>query len=142
MRALKSVAVAFALALFLVPAAIPSALAGDTDPLFVNATTDDGHRVGMAFLFSKHQLERKHPVTILLNDRAVLVASKANAEKFKEQQEALAGLIKAGATVIVCQMCMKHYNVGEGDLLPDIKLGTPEIVGGALFKDNTKTMTW
>ncbi len=137
MRALKLIAFALVMSV----AALP-AFAGDTDPLLVSATSDDGHRVGMALLFSKHQLERKHPVTILLNDRAVLVASKANAEKFKEQQEQLAGLIKAGATVIICQMCMKHYNVAEADVLPDIKLGTPEIVGAALFKDHTKTMAW
>jgi len=39
-------------------------------------------------------------------------------------------------------MCMKHYGVKEADLLPGIKVGNPEVTGGALFKDNTKTLTW
>jgi sulfur relay (sulfurtransferase) complex TusBCD TusD component (DsrE family) len=140
MHVLKSFA--FALVVSMVPMAIPSAFAGATDPLFVNTSTDESHRVLMAFTFSKKQLEQKHPVTVFLNDKAVLVASKANAEKFKKQQELLAGLIKDGATVIICQMCMKNYNVAGTDLLPGIELGNPEKVGALLFKDNTKTLAW
>lgn len=140
MRALKFAAIA--LALSLVPVAAPAAFAGETDPLFVNTSTDDGHRLQMALVFSKKQLERKHPVTVFLNDKAVLVASKANAEKFKEQQEVLEGLIKSGATIIICPACMKLNNVAEADLLPGIKLGSPEVTGNALFQDNTKTITW
>lgn len=121
---------------------IVRALAGDTDPLFVNATTDQPHRAKMALVFSKNQLDRKHPVAIFLNDRGVLIASKANGETFKEQQDLLKTLIAAGATVIACPMCMEHYGVKEADLIPGIKIGNPEIVGGALFKDNTKTLTW
>jgi sulfur relay (sulfurtransferase) complex TusBCD TusD component (DsrE family) len=121
--------------------AIP-AIAGSTDPLFVNATTDQPHRAKMALVFSKGQLERKHPVSIFLNDRGVLIASRANAENFKEQQELLKTLMAGGATVIACPMCMEHYGVKESDLLPGIKVGNPEVVGGALFQDNTKTMTW
>ena len=123
-------------------AAVGPAFAGDTDPLFVNATTDQPHRAKMALVFSKNQLDQKHPVAIFLNDRGVLIASKANAEVFGEQQDILKALITAGATVIACPMCMAHYGVKEADLLPGIKIGSPEIVGGALFKDNTKTISW
>jgi predicted peroxiredoxin len=122
--------------------AIVPAFAGDTDPLFVNTTTDQPHRAKMALVFSKNQLDRKHPVAIFLNDRGVLIASKANGETLKEQQDLLKALIAAGATVIACPMCMEHYGVKEADLLPGIKIGNPEVVGGALFKDNTKTLTW
>jgi len=118
------------------------AFAGDTDPLFVNATTDQPHRVKMALVFAKGQLERKHPVAIFLNDRGVLVASKANTAQFQEQQELLKGLMASGATIIVCPMCMEHYGVKPDDLLAGVALGSPEVVGGALFKDSTKTMTW
>lgn len=140
MSFLKICAIAFMLAI--APAINSSAIAGATDPLFVNATTDDGHRATMALTFSQHQLERKHPVTIFLNDRGVFIASKANAEKFKSQQALLDSLMKAGASVIVCPMCMKHYDIKEADLLPGIKVGTPEVTGAALFQDNAKTMTW
>jgi len=132
----------FGLLLAVAPMVAPAALAGDTDPLFVNTTSDDGHRVRMALVFSAKQLERKHPVTIFLNDRAVFIGSSAHTGKFKEQQDLLAGLMKSGATVLICPMCMEHYGVKEADLLPGIKVGSPDVTGAALFKDNTKTLTW
>lgn len=39
-------------------------------------------------------------------------------------------------------MCMKHYGVKEADLIDGAKVSNPDLVGGALFKDNTKTLTW
>jgi len=118
------------------------ALAGDTDPLFVNLTSNDSHRANMAITFGAKQSERGHPLTIFLNDKAVLIGSKTNAGKFAEHQKALADLMGKGATILICPMCMKHYGVKEADLLPGLKIGNPELTGGALFKDNTKTLTW
>ena len=118
------------------------ALAGDTDPLFVNLTSDDSHRANMAITFGGNQHERGHPLTIFLNDKGVLIGSKANSAKFADHQKALAELMSKGATVLICPMCMKHYGVKESDLLPGLKVGKPELTGGALFKDNTKTLTW
>ena len=118
------------------------AFAGDTDPLFVNLTTNDAHRANMAISFGKNQLERGHPLTFFLNDKGVFIGSKSNAAKFKGQQEMLGELMGKGAVVLVCPMCMKHYKVKESDLLPGFKVGNPELTGGALFKDNTKTLTW
>ncbi len=121
--------------------AVP-AFAGDTDPLFVNLTTDDSHRANMAITFGKNQLERGHSLTIFLNDKGVLIGSKANSDKFADHQKALGELIGKGATVLVCPMCMEHHGVKETDLMPGLKVGNPELTGGALFKDNTKTLTW
>jgi sulfur relay (sulfurtransferase) complex TusBCD TusD component (DsrE family) len=118
------------------------ALAVDTDPLFVNLTTDDPHRANMGITFGKNQLERGHPLTIFLNDKGVFIGSKANAAKFADHQKALGELMSKGAVVLVCPMCMKHYGVKEADLLPGLKVGNPELTGGALFKDNTKSLTW
>ena len=117
-------------------------VAGDTDPLFINLTSDDTHRVTMALTFGKSQLERGHPLTIFLNDKGVVIAAKAQAAKYAEQQKTLAELMKAGAMVIVCPMCIKHYGIQETDLLPGVKVGQPDLTGGQLFKDNTKTLTW
>jgi sulfur relay (sulfurtransferase) complex TusBCD TusD component (DsrE family) len=117
-------------------------IAGENDPLFVNLTTDDSHRANMGIVFGKNQLERGHPLTIFLNDKGVLLGSKANAQKFPEQQKALAELLGKGAVVLICPMCMKHYGVPESDLLPGLKVGNPELTGAAVFKDNTKTLTW
>lgn len=132
----------FSLVLIASALGLAPAYAGEADPLFVSTTSDEAHRALMAFTFSKKQMERKHPVTVFLNERAVLVASKANTEKYKEQQELLTGIISGGGTVIICPACMKHYGVVEADILPGIKIGTPDLTGDALFKDNTKTMTW
>ena len=118
------------------------ALAGDKDPLFVSLTSDDPYRAQLAFNLSKHMLERGHPLTIFFNDRGILVASRANAEKFKEQQATLSELAKAGATLLACPYCMKHHGVKESDLLDGIKVGNPQVTGDALFRDNTKTLSW
>jgi sulfur relay (sulfurtransferase) complex TusBCD TusD component (DsrE family) len=118
------------------------ALAGDTDPLFVNLTSDDSHRADMAITFGGNQHERGHPLTIFLNDKGVLIGSKSNSSKFADHQKALSDLMSDGATVLICPMCMKHYGVKESDLLPGLEVGNPELTGGALFKDNTKTLTW
>jgi sulfur relay (sulfurtransferase) complex TusBCD TusD component (DsrE family) len=118
------------------------AFAGSTDPLFVNLTTDDPHRANMGITLGKNQFERGHPLTIFLNDKGVFIGSKTNTAKFASQQKALSELMSKGATVIICPMCMQHYGVKDADLLPGLKVGNPEVVSDALFKDNTKTLTW
>jgi sulfur relay (sulfurtransferase) complex TusBCD TusD component (DsrE family) len=126
----------------LVGAAASPAVAGDTDPLFVNLTTDDSHRANMGISFGKNQLERGHPLTVFLNDKGVLIGSKVNATKFGEHQKMLGELLNKGAVVLICPMCMKHYGIKEADLLPGVKVGNPEVTGNALFKDNTRSLTW
>ncbi len=118
------------------------ALAGDTTPLFVNLTTSKGHRAKMAITFGTAQLERGHPLTIFLNDKGVLLASKSHRPTFAAHQKALVEVIGKGASVIVCSMCMREYGVKEHDLLPGIQVGKPELTGSALFKDGTTTLTW
>ena len=81
-------------------------------------------------------------MTIFLNDRGVFLASTANAAKFADQQKVLEAIMGSGGTVIVCPMCMKHYDVSESDLLPGLKVGDPDLTGGALFQDGTKTLSW
>jgi sulfur relay (sulfurtransferase) complex TusBCD TusD component (DsrE family) len=117
-------------------------LAGDKDPLFVNLTTDDAHRANMAMTFGRNQLERGHSLTIFLNDRGVFLASTGNASKFADQQKALKAIMGQGGTIIVCPMCMKHYGVTESDLMSGLKVGNPNLTGGALFQDGTKTLSW
>jgi intracellular sulfur oxidation DsrE/DsrF family protein len=139
MKLLPRLLLAFAVLLGL--QALPAA-AGDTDPLFINLTTDDPHRVNMALAFGRNQLERGHPLTVFLNDRAVLVGSRANATKYAEQQKSLSELAGKGTNVLICPMCMKHYSVKDSEILAGVKIGNPEATGSALFKDSTKTLTW
>lgn len=110
--------------------------------LFVNLTTDENHRADMAMGFSKAMMERAHPLTVWLNDKGVLLASRENVGKFADQQKMLSELMTKGATVIACPMCMKHYGVKEDDLIEGVKVGNPDMTSALLFKEGTQTLTW
>lgn len=118
------------------------ALAGESDPLFINLTSDDSHKAKMAIGFGAAQNERGHALTIFFNDKAVQICSKANAEKFPEQQAIIAKLAKAKANLLICPTCMKHFGIKQEDLLPGITVGNPDLTGGLLFRDGTKTLSW
>jgi sulfur relay (sulfurtransferase) complex TusBCD TusD component (DsrE family) len=118
------------------------ALAGEKDPLFINLTSDKIPRVDHALHFGNVHFSKGHPLTIFLNGEGVLLASKGHSAQFASQQKSLAELIGRGAMVIVCQYCMKQVGVKESELLPGFKVGNPELTGSALFKDDTKTLSW
>jgi sulfur relay (sulfurtransferase) complex TusBCD TusD component (DsrE family) len=139
---MKAIHALFTALVFALGAVALPAAAGDKDPLFINMTTDDPHRANMAISFGANQSGRGHPLTVFLNDKGVLVGARANASRYTEQQKRLGELMSRGATVLVCGMCMKHYGVAEGDLLPGLKIGSPEATGAALFRDGTRTLTW
>jgi sulfur relay (sulfurtransferase) complex TusBCD TusD component (DsrE family) len=111
-------------------------------PLFINLITDDPHRAHMALGFGQKQLERGHALTVFLNDRGVFIGAKQGAERFGLHQQLLTELVGAGAAVIVCPMCMKHYGVAEADLLEGLAVGNPDLTGAALFAPQTRTLTW
>lgn len=139
MRNLKILLLLLAAAMTLV---VPPVIAAPNDPLFINLTTDDPHRANMAITFGRNQLERGHPLTIFLNDRGVFVGTRAEAAKFGDHQKALADLMAKGAVVLICPMCSRHYGIKDAELLPGIKTGSPELTGGALFRDSTRALTW
>lgn len=126
----------------LIGAVVSPAWADDTDPLFINLTTDDAHRASMGLTFGLHQQQNGHPVTIFLNDRGVLLGSRARADQYAELQRTLDELMKNGATVLVVALSMKHHRVREDELLPGLKVSNRKLSGDALFKDNTKSLTW
>lgn len=119
-----------------------SVVAGPDDPLFINLSTDEVHRATMAINFGKHHSVNGHPLTIFLNDKAVMLGVKAGSSKFADQQQALYEVISSGALVIMCPMCLKQAGYAESDLISGVKIGGPKITGEALFKDGTKTMSW
>ena len=111
------------------------------DPLFINVTSDPQlHRTEMALGFATNVLKKDHPVTVFLNDLAVKAATKAATGS--TTGKLLADVMKAGGTVIVCPMCMKHYGVTEADLIAGVKVGNPELTQSALFGPNTRTLSW
>ena len=119
-----------------------SAYAGPNDPLFINLSTDETHRSTMAINFGKHHSANGHPLSIFLNDKAVILGVKAGSEKFADQQKELSEIIAKGGLVIMCPMCLKQAGYSESDLIAGVKLGSPKVTGDALFKDGTKTMSW
>jgi predicted peroxiredoxin len=131
-----------ALPLIIGSAVMPAALAGDTDPLFINLTTDNTPRVDHALHFGNVHFSKGHPLTIFLNGNGVLLATKKHAAKYAKEQKTLAELMDKGAVVIICQYCMKQFGVKESDLLPGFKVGNPELTGATLFRDDTKTISW
>ena len=118
------------------------AFSAANDPLFINLSTDEVSRASMAINFGKHHFSTGHPLTIFLNDKAVMLGVKAGAGKYADLQQALSEAITAGALVIMCPMCLKQAGYSESDLIPGVKLGGPKLTGDALFKDGTKTMSW
>lgn len=129
------------LALLVGSLAVP-AWAGDTDPLFINLTTDEPQRAGMGLTFGLHQHENGHPLTIFLNDKGVLLGAKTHAAKYAAQQKMLDELMKQGAVVLVCPTCMKHHGVSEIDLLPGLQVSNRKLSGEALFQANTRALSW
>jgi len=119
-----------------------SSHAGPNDPLFINLSTDDVNRSTMAINFGRHHFSNGHPLTIFLNDKAVMLGVKAGSSLFSAQQQALSEAIASGALVIMCPMCLKQAGFSEVDLITGIKMGSPKVTGDALFKDGTKTMSW
>lgn len=111
-------------------------------PLFVNMTTDESHRASMAIGFGQNQLLRGHGLTVFLNDKGVKVGSKTHAATYTGQQKTLKELLDKGATILVCPMCMKQYGVKEADLLPGLKISSPELTEKALFAEGARSMSW
>lgn len=136
MKSIRSLVFAAALSL----AAASTAVAAG-DPLFVNVTSSpQAHRTEMALMFAQNVVKKDHPVTIFLNDEAVMVATKAKADTTTGKM--LAEAMKAGIAVIVCPNCLKYYKLGEADLVGGVKLGNPDLTQGALFAPNTRTLSW
>lgn len=127
---------------FLVVGLSNPVFAGDKDPLFIGLSNDSANRASHVLHFAGLQLKRGHPVTLWLNESGVFLASQKHADKHAEHQETLTQLMNDGAGVIVCRYCMKQLGVDKADLLPGMQVGNPDLVGGALFREDTRTLTW
>jgi sulfur relay (sulfurtransferase) complex TusBCD TusD component (DsrE family) len=129
------------IALIVAAAGMP-VFAADPPSLFLNVTTDNSQRSETGLIFARDQMARGHALTVLLNDQAVRMGSSTNLRNFVNQQKLLRELMGKGAVVLVCRVCMRHYGVTEASLMQGMLLDDPERVGEALFRDNTRTLTW
>ncbi len=115
--------------------------------LFVNLTTDDSWRGGMAINFATKVLKSGHPVTIFLNVTGVKLVSNripqhTNGLTGKTLQAMLVELIDQGGKVIVCPQCMQQVGMDQNDLIDGVVIGSPEVTQGALFTEGTTVMSW
>lgn len=129
------------IALIVAAAGMP-VFAADPPALFLNLTSDNSQRSETGLIFARDQMARGHALTVLLNDQAVRMGSSSNLRNFVTQQKLLRELMGKGAVVLVCRVCMRHYGVTEASLMQGMLLDDPERVGEALFRDNTRTLTW
>ncbi len=146
MRKLLLVAAALAL---LVPVAASAPAAAQDEPmgLFVNLTSADAWRAGMALAFARNVQGRGHPVTVFLNVDGVRIASTeipspTNAATGETLRALLEQIIDDGGTVIVCPMCMDLAGVTEAELIDGAQVGGPDITFPALFADNIRVMSY
>lgn len=110
--------------------------------LFINLTSNDPHRVNMALKFGGDQLDRGHPLTILLNDKGVFVGSTKLAKTYAQQQTTLTALKGKGAKLLMCPMCAGHYQIPEADWLTVLDKSNPDLSGSLLFAPDVRSMTW
>ena len=119
-----------------------SSYASNLDPLFLSLSSDEPQRASMALNFGKHHAANGHALSVFLSDKGVYLGVKAGASSHSEQQKLLLEMIASGSAIIMCPPCLRHYGFTEADLLPGIKLGGAKVTGEALFKPNTKTLSW
>jgi len=131
-------------------AAAPTpSFAGDDKGLFVNLTTADTWKATMAIGFA-HKMALKNgfkPVTIFVNTQAVNLIDKTRpSQKLAAADANIHGLLKSfikdGGRVLVCGMCAKVEGIEHKNMLEGTEMGAPGAVMGALFNQDTRTMTW
>jgi len=115
--------------------------------LFVNLTSDDIHRAGMAISFAQSVLQNGHKATIFLNINGVRIATNnipqhINGITDKSLQEMLQEFIAQGGTVIACPSCLKLAGVGEDELMEGVIIGSPQVTQPLLFADDVRVMSW
>jgi sulfur relay (sulfurtransferase) complex TusBCD TusD component (DsrE family) len=115
--------------------------------LFINLTTLQTGPAGHAMHFAGTMMERGHPVTVFLNQNAVLFASKSAPQATfamagKTIRDMMVELMEKGMKVIVCKMCTKMHGVDPADFIAGAELGNPELVASYLFDPKYKAISW
>ena len=119
MKFLRTVSLALLLCATSYP---PNARGENNNYLLINMITYDTEASRKAIDYAKVELKKGRPVIIYLEDQSVLVIVKANAHRFKEQQQNLSELMRNGAIVAVCPDCLERFNLSELDLLPGVQI--------------------
>jgi predicted peroxiredoxin len=146
-RILLAAALFAACAAFL-PARPASAQPAEGDgTLFVNLTSADAWRAGMALSFARNAQGQGHEVVVFLNVEAVRLAAEGLPQPAHlVSGEPLQGMLQAamadGATVIVCPMCLEVAGIGRDELIDGVTLGGPGVTLPALFGETVRVMSY
>jgi predicted peroxiredoxin len=124
-----------------------SASAGEKKTIFYNVTTDDTWATGMATGQAAQAMKSGYKVVIFLNVRGVYLAAKSRTlDAFsgtgKTPQAVLTDLIKGGARVIICPMCMKKAGIAESDLLEGAEMGGPKVTFPLMTAEDTVVISY
>jgi len=129
-------------------AVAPGSRAGEPEGgLFVNLTTHDVWRAGMALGFAHNVLKAGHKLTVFLNVDAVTIAAKdipqhTNALLGMTLQDKLKAIMADGGKVIVCPMCMRQAGLTPDELIDGVTVGTPPVTIPALMAPGVKVMSY
>lgn len=119
----------------------------ETPSLFVNLTSNDPWRAGMAINFAQNSLNKDHEVVIYLNIQGVNLASAKipqpiNSHNGQNLQEMLKDFISQGGRVIICPSCMKLAGVTQEDLIEGVEMSSPDVIETTLYRDQVRVMSW
>lgn len=114
------------------------------DSLVIAMSTDNPEIFNAAIRIGTVAARRGHAVTMLLRLGSIKAAVAKNEYPVggTTLKKELLSFMKAGATVIAGGSCMKDMGLKKSDLIEGVAVGTPEIVMGALFKKDTKIISY
>ncbi len=108
--------------------------------LLVILSTDDLPSADAALRIAGVAAQRGHKVTILLRVKGIQLALKDTEYKIGQTrfQDKLAEFIKSGSRVLVGGGCMKMDGIPKQRLISGVTVGTPDLVMGLIFGENTR----
>ena len=139
---------ALMIALVLLAALPPAGSRADEQRLFINLTSDDPLRAGMAVGQATRAREMlKIPVTIFLSVEGVRLAdTRLPSPVYPTGQpirKMLEHFMAVGGEVLICPMCMKNVAAIPKDaLLEGVRVAGPKVTFPALFAEGTRTLSY
>lgn len=114
------------------------------DSLVIAMSTDNPEIFSAAIRIGTVAVRRGHAVTMLLRLDSIKAAVAKNEYPAggTTLKKELLSFMKAGATIIAGGSCMKDMGLKKSDLIEGVAVGTPDIVMGALFKKDTKIISY
>src|SRR3981189_2387 len=116
-------------------------------PLLIHFTSGGSFGGAMGLEFAATMLKSGHPVAVFLNLDAVKLALRTGEQDKKASmqqipREIIAGLIREGAIVLICQPCLVEFGLKLDHVVPGVQVSRPGYLENFVFADNVRTLTW